>query len=182
MGVGGGRAHRNHSLPSGPRRRRRGGRASNRCPRLPGWPRLRTVRAGLGKRRLAGANRSLVRATRRARGCHRRPHRAGTRLRVVHPLRDRPRAAVRRQRGRRLAGPRASRSCRRAPRLPSRRRTHCWRPPAAEDHAGRRPLSREPTGSARRLSRLTRAHDRGRSPRRLSGPRRAHSRRADTCA
>ena len=37
-------------------------------------------------------------------GCRRRPDRAGSRVRAVHPLRGRPRAALRRQRGRRLAG------------------------------------------------------------------------------
>ena len=72
---------------------------------------------------------------------------------------------------------RASRPRGRPPRLPSRRRADRRRPPAAEDHAGGRALSGEPTGSARRLPRLARANDRARAAHRLSGPRRADPRR-----
>ena len=77
-----------------------------------------------GERRLAGADRRLVRATRRARAQSlndliAQGHAFAPFIRYAVD----PDAAVRRQRGRRLAGPRAARSCRRPPRLP--RATAC---------------------------------------------------------
>ena len=91
------RADRDHALPSRPRRRSRGRGRGERRRRLPGRARLRAVRARLGLDGLAGADRRLVRHARRPRVDHARADRAGPRVRLVHPLRARPRAACTRE-------------------------------------------------------------------------------------